>query len=488
MPASKQIKDNGASHKLLLCLALLAAHLTMPPASRSGQVEISVAGPAGPNASPLLIGMNAVYSHEKAETWTDGSKIQALRDAGVCCLRYPGGHVVSFWDWEFPYHSAYQNFWDPTYIKSLDSERRADLEQQNGSRMLLDDFFRICTQARTEPIVGINMFQGYKFNRTEDSVAKAVRLVKHCMEQKPGVKYYYLDNEAGHHPDKENHIPVNDYIELIPVYSRAIKKVQPEAKLIVNPIGWNRVGEMIRKSGRHFDIVDIHWYYNNREWGLFYIDDWRKERGNRKFERAVTEFRKSKEQAGCGHLKLASLEWNLGPASGKSGSDTGSALFAGLVQADMLMTFIYSDLAMAATWPMTWVSRKNPGSGGFRNFLDQETGEASPSRHIFRWFSLAADGRPLQTNITTPEGLRSACILSKDGKTMLVYILNKSREDKDVTILFNDPVASASAKSFEEGKSVNDVVLRDVPTMVAEKTVRLEMTDTSFIFLEAAVR
>ncbi len=488
MRPDTKIVVKGVSQKLLLCLALITAHLTKPAVSHSSPVEVSVADPSGPTVGPLLIGMNAVYTHESADTWKDGRKIRALREAGVGCLRYPGGHVVSFWDWEFPYHNAYQNFWDPSYTRSLNPETRAALKQKNGSRMLLDDFFRICARAEIEPIVGINMFQGYKFNRTEDSVAKAVRLVKHCMAQNPSVKYYYLDNEAGHQPEKGKHIPVNDYIALIPAYSRAIKNVQPDAKLIVNPIGWHKVGDMIRKAGRHFDVIDIHWYYNNRKWGLFYIEDWRKEPGHKKLERAVTEFRKSKVQTGHDHLGLASLEWNLGPATGEAGSDPGSTLFSGLVQADMLISFVSSDLVMAATWPMTWISRKQDNAGGFRNFLDQETGEASPSRHIFKWFSLAVDGAVLETDIAASGGMRGAGVLSKDGNTILVYLLNKSIESKEVTISCKASVSSASAKSFEKGKSVDDVRVRNVPTTISGGKVSFEMADTSFVFVEVSLR
>ena len=99
---------------LVAPLALLSS-LTVSAAD----LVISIGTPASNASGPLLAGANVVYSHEDIRTWQDGEKIQALIDSGINNLRYPGGHLVSFWDWEFPYHNAYANFWDPSYIAQL---------------------------------------------------------------------------------------------------------------------------------------------------------------------------------------------------------------------------------------------------------------------------------------------------------------------------------------------------------------------------------
>lgn len=450
-------------------------------------VKIEIGPATGSTVSPYLTGMNAVYSHENMNTWSDGSKARHLKDAGIGCLRYPGGHVVSFWDWEFPYHNAYQNFWDPAYTKSLTPKRKAELKAENGQRMKLDDFFAICAAADMEPIVGINMFQGYKFNRLEDSVAKAVRLVEHCKKQNPKVKYYFLDNEAGHQPTKGNHIPIDEYIKLIPSYSEAIKAAQPEAKLIVNPIGWNRMRDMAKKVGQHFDIYDIHWYYSNRKWGLFYIEDWRKEKESRKFSNQMAQFRKLKEESGHKHLQLGLLEWNLGPSTGDDNSDPSSFLFQGLVQADMLMQFMEHDVFMAAAWPLMWKPKKKTPDG-YRNFLDQETGRPSPSKNIFKWISMASGGTILRSSSPSPDGIRHLAVQAADGNTMLVYLLNKSKGSRDIVLTFKKPVASVTAGAFEEGKGPNDVLIRTVPTETAGKTATLQMSDTSFVCVKITAR
>jgi len=447
-----------------------------------GGAEVEIGPPTGTTVSPYLTGMNTIYTHESMDTWKDGKKVAALKEAGISCLRYPGGHVVSFWDWEFPFHSTYQNFWDPTYIKTLTAEKKVELEKKNGHHMLIDDYFTICAESGLEPVMGINMFQGYKFNRLEDSIAKAVRLVKYCNKQTPHVRYYFLDNEAGHRPERGNHVPTDDYIRLIPVYAKAIKRIQPDAQLIVNPIQWGRVKDMIKRSGEHFDIVDSHWYYNG--WGTFHVQDWRKEETNYRFDKIMKEFAIWKQTTGNEHLKISVMEWNLGPSTG---ADTSTYLLEGLVQANMLMNFIDRDICMAACWPLMWAPPGSDKPGAFRNFFDPKTGEVSPSRYIFQWFSMAGNGALLDCRSPSNEGLHATAVRANDGKTILVYVLNKSTEGQDVTIGLETPVFSVSAKSFQKGNDVNGVVVNDIPAKAAGKTVSLRMSDTSMAFLNLRI-
>ena len=449
--------------------------------------EIQIGQPTGNPVSPLLTGFNIVYSHEDMDTWRDGVKSQTLKDSGINCLRYPGGHVVSFWDWEFPFHETYENFWDPAYIKSLTPGKRESLKTQNTQRMLLDDFLGICATTGSEPIVGINMFQGYKFDRLEDSIAKAVRLVKEIRKQNPRVKYYYLDNEAGHQPEQGKHVPIDDYIRLIPVYSRAIKAVQPDAKLIVNPIRWGRVREMIGEVGEHFDIVDNHWYYSNRKWGLFYIDDWREEQKNKQFEQEMAQFESWKTETGNGHLQMAVLEWNLGPARGTEGSDVHSYLFQGLVQADMLMYFIEHEIFMAACWPLMWAPDGPRSQGQQRNFFDPASNQPSSSKTIFKWFSMAGNGTVLATKSALSGGIHSTAVLDREGETLLLYVLNKSRKTQDLTFNPGMAVNTISAEVFHGGADPDHVVVEEIAVSVADAVVSFEIPDTSLVFLRIGI-
>ena len=154
-------------------------------------------------------------------------KLQHLKNTGISALRYPEGHQVSYWDWEFPYHEPYQDIWSPRYESTLTPEKRAELKEKYKHRMLIDDYFEICKEANIEPVIGINMFLGWKHDRKEESIQKAVKLVEHCLQIDPTITYFFLDNEVGHQPEKNNHVPIENYIKLIPAYSKAIKAVHP---------------------------------------------------------------------------------------------------------------------------------------------------------------------------------------------------------------------------------------------------------------------
>ena len=100
-------------HSLKCCLSLylrLAVGAFSPFTVSGADLVIDVGSPSGAQSGPLLVGANVVYSHEDISSWQGGEKIQALIDSGINNLRYPGGHLVSFGDWEFPYHNAYANF------------------------------------------------------------------------------------------------------------------------------------------------------------------------------------------------------------------------------------------------------------------------------------------------------------------------------------------------------------------------------------------
>jgi len=471
------------SIKSLLVLGIVTA-----VSSTYGQgVKITVGTPTGKSVGPYLTGYNVVYNHENMETWQDGKKIAALKEASINCLRYPGGHVVSFWDWEFPYHGAYQNFWDPAYVKSLTPEKKAELKKKNAQRMGLEDFFKICAKTGIEPIVGINMFQGYKYNRLEDSIAKALRLVAYCKKKNPKGTYYYLDNESGHQPEKGRHIPMGDYIGLLPAYSKAIKKVQPDAKLIVNPIHWGKNGDLIKKAGKYIDLIDFHWYYNTQGWSKFRTVDWRKNTGHRKFHSTIPKLSHWRKQSGHNHIRASFMEWNLGGANGKDNTDLGTFHLQGLVIADMLMQFAENDVFMAAVWPLMWKTKNNSRKGGFRNFFDQETGKANAARHIMRFFSKAQRGTVLNSTDSRKSDLYSTAVLSKDKETILLYVLNKGAKGKRVTVQLPKSIARVSTESFEEvGNSGEAEVKRLKPTEKG-KSVSFTMTDMSLVFLELEI-
>ncbi|MBK1875856.1 hypothetical protein [Pelagicoccus mobilis] len=444
-------------------------------------LEVRTEKITGIEVSPLLVGANIIYSHEDGREWNDGEKVRILKESGIQNLRYPEGHQVSFWDWEFPYHEAYEDIWNPRYEKKLSPKRKAKLKAKYSNRLGLDQFLSICEESGVEPIIGINMFQGYKYDRIEESIAKAVKLVRYCKSKSPKNRYYFLDNEAGHQPAKNNHIPISAYIKLIPQYSKAIKEADPEAQIIANVISWGKVEALIRDAGAYVDIYEHHWYYSNRKWGEFYLEDWRAEAFDDEQAKRFLQFNEWKTTYGQPHLKFGLLEWNLGPAKAVEGATLGNDLYQGLVQADMLIQMIRNDVFMASMWPLTWKSRTKKSE--YRNLINSRTGEVSPSQHIFSSFAKAAKGRVLEVDRTSTLGLSNLTVLSPGRQSVMIYFINKTPEEKSVDILIDRPVASVQ-KLIYRGRGHGLTEVDRGNATVGGNRIHLLLPDTSFAFLE----
>jgi hypothetical protein len=422
--------------------------------------------------SPYLVGANIVYSKDEGPDWEAKNKVDVLKRAGMSNLRYPGGHVVSFWDWEFPYHNTYQNFWDPGY--TLTPAQSNDLFEANGHRLSLDEHLELCEKTGAVPVIGINMFQGYRYDRNEDSIAKAVRLVNYVKDKISGPRYYYLDNEAGHQPEKNNHVPIDDYLPLIPDYSTAIKAVDPLAKIAVNIMHWHRVEEIIRDYGDHVDLYDQHWYYNNIVWGQFWPDEWRADVNMGNYTSRLNQFNSWVQTYNKPHLKIGFLEWNLGPATGADGSTPGTVFYQGLVEADMLMHMIRFDVHMASIWPLTWDTN-------FRNLIDGPDHTVSPTLYIHRAISKAAGGTVLTLSEPGTGGLlRSLAVKSADEAFVDIYLLNKSTNTMELDIELQLPIVETLVMTYARGTTSNEVNVSEERYEGEPALMQFSLSDTSF--------
>jgi len=446
----------------------------------------------GKKITPYLTGLNTVYAHEDMRTWEDGKKLNNLKKTGISALRYPEGHQTSFWDWEFPYHEAYQDFWNPEYEQNLTRSDSLLLKDQHKNRMLMDDFFEICSEGNIEPVMGINMFQGWMYNRNPESIDKAVRLVKYCLEKDPTITYFFLDNEAGHQQSAVplKHIPIDDYIDLIPEYSQAIKAVHPGARLIPNIMRWNMVERMVRETGQYWDVYDQHWYYGTGgRWAYFNLEEWREEIESEKHATYIADFKSWKQQYNMNHLELAYLEWNAPPPglSADSKPSTLSYTMMGLIQADMLMFFAKNNIYMAAAWPLMWeVPGKDTNLKEYnRNFLDKDDSDwLSPSATIFQAFSYLQKGEILENDNDPKSGLRVLTVKRDGNKGYAVLILNKSYNDQIIEVVLPAGVSKITeGKHFTEGKGPQNVEIKTISPQLNNNKTILTIDGTSFAYM-----
>ncbi|MBF0196610.1 MAG: hypothetical protein HQL32_02820 [Planctomycetes bacterium] len=327
--------------------------------------------------NPLLFGVNALYSlpgpgkgkWSPDARWQKNYLPKALKEMGGTSIRYPGGHVVSFWHWDDPWLQTYKELWDPKSHSEL--SKKSSRKETFSSYMDMDEYIKQCKYLKVEPIVGVNLLAPLKFGIYSkdtkhskslpykgDPVLETKALLKYASRKGLEITYLYLDNEVGHQGGLPKHISYEAYPELIKDFSLRIKEDFPNVKLIINYIsGLNskHVKALVKDYGQYFDVVDKHIYYHppGQKWGSFSRDAWMGDRNIAGYTREFPKFKAYCKSVGQDHIRTGVLEWNIGPALQSKQATSFDQL---MVCSDLLMMFIQQDVLMANLWPMYWPS------------------------------------------------------------------------------------------------------------------------------------
>lgn len=387
--------------------------------------------------STMLTGVNLSYYYDSDKIWADGKIAGYLHEVKAGILRYPGGVETSKFHWEKPYNHWNIDLWDPN-IDPNDYPLTSEY-------MDVNDYIQQCRLVAAEPLIGINIQSGVRFNRLQDSINEAVRCVQFCKNNDYNVTYWYLENEPYYHSNCDG-ITVEEYASYIKQFVPAMKAVDPSIKIIANwenklsvPSYWSDWEYLIEEAGQYIDVADLHWYW---AWGYATWDMWlhdnpitvrewcgdcadEKYYGPNYADEIKGFYNKIQDVNGHSYdIKLAALEWNIAPVKDGRFSQFQHAL----MQAEILGQYIEGGLYMACIWPLTWGGDLY---GDFRTVLDQEFHKPTPSFYVFELYSNAL-GSKLINNTADKPYVRTVSALSQDGKTLRVYLLNKLSEGQSV--------------------------------------------------------
>ncbi len=443
-----------------------------------GEARIAVdAGRVMGDVSPLLTGCNMSYYYDRDDIWADGEIARRLKEVSCGVLRFPGGEETSFYHWEAPGCPIYRDAWD-TDPKSCYC---ADPGAYIANCMDTAKFVNWCRQIGAEPLVGVNIESGARFNRIQDSLEEAVRWVAHCRERGYAVNYWYMDNESFFNERTEQsggnykELSVEEYAEHVSVFATAMREVDPSLKVIANwdanlgtPRVQDQLAKLLRAAGEHIDIMDFHYYWNHGKasWELWLSQNpmrneaWDRE-GWYEGRPYVDEIRDFQLLArGLGHdIELACLEWNIAPSPAEH-----SPFQHALMQSEMLGQFVEGGAQMACIWPLT-----HPVNDGHFRSLLQKTWQPTPLLQVFKLYSRALGQRLVKSHTSRPQ-VRPVSVVSGDGRTLLVYLLNKSGEGQTVE-------AQVEVSGFECA-SAQGVALT-APSLAAEEGEMVDLAVTS---------
>ncbi len=405
-----------------------------------------------------FLGINMSYFVTTDDMWQKFSMANKLKYSGIGSLRYPGGEETSFFHWEHPGVNGYEDLWAPKEQHGT-SHGRGKFQvaycppedwATNEDFMSLDDFMQECIKIGAEPILGLNLSSGKKYNRSEEGREEALRMMRYCKNKGFKVKYWFLDNEPWN-GEANYRFKGDEYLDEIVYYGKEIKKEFPEAKLIINPTGdggyKNRgfLEKVVRKTGDYIDYIDFHWYWG---WGVNSFEAWLKDtpmttisKWNRNaipYGQAIKKVKKICADLGYPEIGVVVLEWNLGP-SDHSQAFKQSAI--AIMQGEILLEYMLADVHLTCLWPFLWQSSRDVWSEQdfFPSIITQdEPYNPTLSLDMYRLLS------PLQTStlVTAASPQKDTVVVS--AKTtkgeMLVYVINKNVLRRRVTVNFEQEI------------------------------------------------
>ena len=191
--------------------------------------------------------------------------IEECRDMKLPLVRYPGGSYVSTWDWKNSIgpkkdrKATLNHPWHEIEPNTVGLGEAVEWCKKVGCELLL------CLNITTASLVDILNLVEY-CNYPSGTYWSDLRR-SHGYEQPFGIKYWSLGNE----PDgwwQMNLMPSTEYARLTREVAKAIKWIEPDAKLIAcSSVGGNMewTKATLLDSYKYIDLLSVHDYIANKD-------------------------------------------------------------------------------------------------------------------------------------------------------------------------------------------------------------------------------
>lgn len=386
------------------------------------RVSVDAANPQW-TISKYLTGMHFVYAFERDSLYADERIADWMRRARVGIIRWPGGTAVQNYHWDALNGIAFlEDSWDPAYSAA---------PAPPGDYMDLDEYIAFCRKIGCDPMVGVNIRSGKEYDRKEDSLDEARRLIRHCVDNGYNVKHWYIGNEC------YKGWNANSYADYIDLYAEVLKSVDPEITIIgdwkFGPEAKNNFeGTLaIARRSKHIDVMEVHEKWGN-QWGLAAtggktLADWQAEPGiyGGKLARYIEAYFADQKAAGK-NVRLGFNEWGAEIAG-----DGATPFHVALVKADYLIEMFRHPIYSACDWNL------NMGPGKSKILITSNDGRElaglSPAAHVFEMCGQAQEGRALPMASSDPVVYGFAAAGPEEG-VIQVYLLNKRSDAVEVEL------------------------------------------------------
>lgn len=437
-----------------------------------GSVKISVYPElVEKDLSIFMTGFNMSYYHDKDNLWADGKLADGLKDVKTKLLRYPGGAETSYFHWQYPGCPGYKDVWNTSH--GVDISEIANITEN----MDTDEFMTLCKQLDATPILGLNILSGIVNNKLDASLQEAKDWMNYCKNKGYKVKYWYLDNEVDHNTSYTQ-ITTEEYARIINQFSKELKAIDPDIKLIVSLVGnatQEKYHELISLAGKSFDIIDLHFYYG---WDVAEWNKWIAQRPmidmdvNMSYTNEINSLGSYIKSCENPNIELVCLEWNIAPTKAGILSDYQQAL----MQTEMFQQFLQSDLKMACVWPLIW----NVDKGTFPSIFTQDKHSPTPLYQILKLYSEVL-GNTQVFGISSDMRIVPQCVTS--DKNSWVCAINKSKYEIPVKIEIEGSRKYSNAKvNIVSTEDINDGQCKVTEQEISIKDNIVSFTVPAFSF------
>lgn len=417
--------------------------------------------------SKYLLGMHSVYTNEPDEFYSGvrynlenglGTYAQWMKQTGISTMRYPGGSIVKYWDWETPNGLRNEDIWSPSW----DSENQVAESEWTG----LDEYIQVVKDANITPMFGVNITscaspQGY-ITKLE-SMQRAKRMVEYVKNQGLGGAFWYLGNEGMNGGWEEE-------AALVKYHAYHMKQADPDIKIMFNhnnlTTGYlnQYLNEAKKKEHtgeaediQYIDIAETHgkWPYGGSpdinqypaatfsEWQTEYPLRDRKNR-QREWRNELVALRAEAVATGNPDLLFANNEYGHGKGDRALNFDKYSK---SLLVIDMLQEHFIGNWDMACYWSQIKTTQSEDTSFATNKNFDYQLN----AMHFgFELLAEALEGTMLTLEdpvidaevAALAEGTYAANsvygFVSKKENKYLVYVLNKASQSKKIQLNFNN--------------------------------------------------
>ncbi len=410
--------------------------------------------------SKYLTGMHFVYAMEDDSIYADGRIANWAGANNVGISRFPGGTVVKYWDWANPTGVFKGDNWDPAW----DPANQVPASEW----MSIDEYMQFVQTTGMEPMMGININSGHRYNRVADSVQRAKDQVQYCIDKGYNVKWWYIGNEEGY--------GVSTYISYINQHVNAMKQVDPNIKTIINDNGLNesRLKTFLQGAGSNIDLIEFH-----NKWKAWkvdgYFEEWASEYPifNGTLRQKIDNLRSVAVQEGYPNLQFGNNEWGL--TSSMHGFDK---YHTSLVGIDFLLELFRGGYDQACYWNTQWDSE--PGAAQSLMHLLDSTDNYSfnPVSKGFELLGTALEEQMIEMSSDAAPVYGFAC---KDitGTKYQLYLINKYGRNAKVKISIPGAYASVNGKVLANPGTV----LLDQPVTYNVSTGKYETTLPQYSFV-----